>query len=267
MTVSKPLDALILAAGFGSRLRGVEPCKPLTLLHGMSLLEIAIRQLMDAGVMRVVVATGFQAELVETELKAIATRTGVAIEARRVPDFTKPNGHSILAAANALGDRFALVMADHVLSREILRPLVATTLPSQGAVLAIDRRVSSELVDPDDATWVKTDQSGRIIEIGKQIEPYDAVDCGAFLTSSGLLEALETAIAQGKSGSLSDGMQVLADQGRAATIDVGLAWWIDVDEPHALAQARAQIGQHLPHLFGATEKSEANGKNLAMVAQ
>jgi hypothetical protein len=41
-------------------------------------------------------------------------------------------------------------------------------------------------------------------------------------------------------------MQRLADQGRAATMDIGASWWLDVDDPraHALAEAEApaQLG-------------------------
>jgi hypothetical protein len=45
-------------------------------------------------------------------------------------------------------------------------------------------------------------------------------------------------------------MQRLADAGRAATMDIGEAWWLDVDEPrfHTLAEALAP--QRLPEIFG-----------------
>jgi choline kinase len=113
----------------------------------------------------------------------------------------------------------------------------------RGVTLAIDRRVTSPLIDPDDATWVATDARGRIRAIGKTIAEYDAVDCGAFLATPELAAAIAEAVAAGKSGSLSDGMQRLADQGRAATLDIGEAWWLDVDDPraHALAEAEAPV--------------------------
>ena len=245
------MDALILAAGLGSRLQEAEPCKPLAKLGGLSLIEISVRQLQSVGATRIVVATGYQAALVEAELQAISKRLDISIEAYRVQDFTQPNGHSILAAKAALHEQFLLVMADHIFDAAILRALATEPAPDSGVVLATDRRLESELIDPADVTWVESDPHGRIVRIGKQIPAYDAADCGAFRATSALIRAIETAIAKGLPGSLSDGMQELADQNKAWTRDIGSAWWIDVDDPHFLDLARKQIGLHLPHLFEA----------------
>lgn len=250
------MDALILAAGFGSRLREVESCKPLTDIHGLSLIEISIRQLVAAGASRIVVATGHQGAVVEANLTEISERLAVPIITRRVPDFSKPNGHSILAAADVLSERFLLVMSDHILSDELLAALTKVDVPDDGVVLATDTNIECERVDPEDATWVRLSGSGAIIQIGKHLESYDAVDCGAFLATRGLLDAIEDAIGDGKSGSLSDGMQRLADGGKAYSCDIGSAWWIDVDERHSLQLAKEQVKAHLPNVF-----SQANAKN------
>lgn len=247
------MDALILAAGLGSRIRDVEACKPLTRVRGLSLLEIAVRQLAAAGASRVVVATGYRADLVEAALPGIAQRSGIAVEACRVGDYRKPNGYSVLAGSADFRGSFLLVMADHVLSSGVLRRLVEAGLPENGVVLAIDRDLQSPLVDPDDATWVATDERASIVRIGKDIDPYDAVDCGAFLVSPGLPRAIAAAIGDGKPGSLSDGMQRLADAGRAMTVDVTEEWWLDVDDARALDLAREQAPLALPDLFGEAE--------------
>lgn len=243
------MDALILAAGLGSRLREVEPCKPLTRLHGRTLLEIGIRQLTKAGATRVIVATGYQAEIIEAELPAIARRAGIPVQAKRVGDYTRPNGYSVLAGAEHFQDDFILVMADHIFSLAALAALVDGPAADGGTILAIDRRVTSPLIDPDDATWVATGPGGTIRRIGKAIENYDAVDCGAFKASPALLAAIRAAIDNGLPGSLSDGMQYLANAGQAHTVDIGGAWWMDVDDAHALGLANAQICAHLPEIF------------------
>lgn len=245
------MDALILAAGMGSRLSDAAPCKPLALIHGRSLLEIAACQLAAAGADRIVVATGHRADEIEAALPAIARRAGVAVEARRVPDHRLPNGHSVLAGAADFSGEFLLVMADHVLSALILKRLAASPLGPMGALLAVDRNVGSPLIDPDDATWVVTGAGGAIERIGKGLAAYDAVDCGAFRAGPALIDAIRAAIAAGQPGSLSDGMQRLADAGRAGTVDVSGAWWIDVDDSRALECARAQVRRHLPDLFAA----------------
>jgi choline kinase len=159
--------------------------------------------------------------------------------------WSTPNGHSVMAGAARIakmgGGDYLLLMADHIFEGPILARLAREGTTSRGVTLAIDRRTDSPSIDPADATWVRTDADGRIEAIGKTIAPYDAVDCGAFLATPELARAIGAAIAEGKPGSLSDGMQRLADAGRAATMDIGEAWWLDVDDPrtHQLAEAEA----------------------------
>jgi choline kinase len=242
-------EALVLAAGFGSRLRAVSPSKPLTMVGGLSLLEIGVRQLAAVGVRRVVVATGYEAERVEAALPAIAERAGITVEACRVADFSRPNGWSVMAGAERLGDAFLLQMADHLLSRDVLQALVDSPAMGEAALLAIDRRTASPLIDPDDATWVETASDGRIISIGKAIARREAVDCGAFRVTQRLPRAIRAAVLGGQAGSLSEGMQHLADRGQARTVDIGAAWWLDVDDARALALASDQAARHLPQVF------------------
>ncbi|MGZ8999431.1 MAG: hypothetical protein ACXW2T_11315, partial [Allosphingosinicella sp.] len=48
------------------------------------------------------------------------------------------------------------------------------------------------------------------------------------------------AAALGLSGSLSDGVQRLADKGQASTLDIS-GWWVDVDDPKSRAQAERHL--------------------------
>jgi 1L-myo-inositol 1-phosphate cytidylyltransferase len=243
------MEALVLAAGYGSRLRDISPSKPLTAVQGRSLLEIAVLQLASVGVGRVVVATGHAADQVEAALPGIARKAGIAVEACRVDDHARPNGWSVMAGAAMLGERFLLQMADHLLSTDLLRQLVDFPDCGEAALLAVDRRLDSPLIDPADATWVQTAENGRITAIGKTIAAYDAVDCGAFRVTQELPRAIRAAVSTGLAGSLSEGMQQLADHGRAHTVDIGTAWWLDVDDAPALALAQLQVRRFLPQLF------------------
>ena len=244
------MDALIIAAGYGSRLRALADSKPLAEVRGVSLIELGIRQAARAGAGKVVVVTGHQAERLEAFLADLSRRSGIAIEPARVADWSVPNGYSVLAGAERIAGDYLLMMADHIFEASILQRLAQQGGPSRGVTLAVDRWVASELVDPDDATWVSLREDGFIRAIGKGLEVYDAVDCGAFLATPELAEAIEAAIRDGAPGSLSNGMQRLADAGRAATMDIGDAWWLDVDEPRFHAMAEEQAPLHLPEIFG-----------------
>ena len=244
------MDALIIAAGFGSRLRDISDSKPMTPVAGIPLLELGVRQAKAAGVKRVVVVTGHEADRLEAALPALAERAGIPVVAQRVADWSKPNGWSVMAGASVIDGDYLLMMSDHIFSAPILRDLAQAGGADRGVTLAIDRRCDNPLVDPDDATWVKLDEAGFIRAIGKTIAEYDAVDCGAFLATPELARAIQAAIDAGQAGSLSEGMQRLADAGRAATLDIGTAWWLDVDDPRAHALAEAQAPVELPEIYG-----------------
>ena len=248
------MDALIIAAGYGSRLREISDSKPLAPVAGVPLLELGVRQAIAAGVERVVVVTGHHAIEIEKFLPTLSARVGIPVVSERVLHWSTPNGYSVIAGAARIakmgGDDYLLMMADHIFESGILERLARSGTPSRGVTLAIDRRTDGPLIDPDDATWVKTDSDGRIEAIGKSIAQYDAVDCGAFLATPELATAIAAAIAEGKSGSLSDGMQRLADAGRAATMDIGDAWWLDVDDPRTHALAEAEAPMRLSEIYG-----------------
>ncbi len=245
------MDALIIAAGFGSRLRDISESKPMTPVAGVPLLELGVRQAKAAGAQRVVVVTGHEAERLEAALPALSDRTGLPVVAQRVADWSKPNGWSVMAGAAQIAGNYLLMMSDHIFSAPILTGLAQQAGADRGVTLAVDLRIDDPLIDPDDATWVQRGEDGFIRAIGKTIPAFDAVDCGAFLCTPELAQAIAAAIAAGQAGSLSEGMQRLADSGRAATWEIGGAWWLDVDDPRAHALAEAQAPLHLPEVYAA----------------
>lgn len=233
------MNALILAAGLGSRLAGAETApKPLAEVAGRSLIEWSVWQAARVGVRRAVIVTGHRAAEIEACLPGIAARTGVMLEACRLADWSRPNGHSVLAGAARIEGNFLLMMADHLFEASLIARLVQHIGRSHGALLAIDRNCAGPAIDPEDATWVSTRHDGTIAAIGKHLLAYDAVDCGAFIATPELAEAIRAAIASGAAGSLSDGMQRLAAAGMADTLDVTGHWWIDIDDAAMLELAR-----------------------------
>jgi len=223
------MNCLIIAAGHGSRLRAVSSSKPLTSVAGVPLISHVVRGAALGGASAFTVVTGHEAARVEAYL---ATLTDFRIRTVRVSDWDLPNGHSVVAGAAAIQGDYLLTMSDHLFDPEIVRRLIGA--PPAALTLAVDRDLDSPLLDMDDATKVETGADGAIVRIGKTLERFDAIDTGLFRATP----ALAAAIGAG-GGSLSDGVQRLADQGLAATADVtGLAW-LDVDDEPALAKAEA----------------------------
>lgn len=225
------MHCLIIAAGHGSRLRDISPSKPLTPVAGVPLIERVVRAAAAGGATAFTVVTGHEAARVETFL---ATLGGLSIDTVRVADWGLPNGHSVVAGAARIGGDYLLTMADHLFDPAIVRALIAA--PPAPLLLAVDRDLANPRLDMDDATKVETGPGGAIVRIGKTLARFDAVDTGLFRATPALAEAIGTG-----GGSLSEGVQRLADGGKAQVLDVTGHAWLDVDDPAALAKAEAML--------------------------
>jgi choline kinase len=235
------MKCLIIAAGQGTRLRSVAPSKPLARVRGVPLIEHIVRAARAGGASAFVVATGYEAEPLEAFLIGLAERTGWPIESARNENWHRPNGFSVSAAAARLDGPFALLMSDHLFDPAILAALIDGRREDAALTLCVDRRVTHPDIDLDDATKVATDDTGRIVRIGKTIADYDAIDTGIFLATPELPKAIERSIEEGAAGSLSDGVQRLANERRAFVQDIGGRWWLDVDDEAAWKKAEAKL--------------------------
>jgi choline kinase len=231
------LKALIVAAGLGTRLRGIAPSKPLAAVHGKPLIQSVIETAAQAGVGAFVVVTGYQATPLESFLDRLARRSGLDIETVHNPEWTRSNGLSVVAADALLDDDFVLLMSDHLFEPGLLTDLLGEQRVPGGVTLAVDRRLENPLVDLDDVTRVRTDGAGVILAIGKGLTSYDAFDTGVFLATKGLIEGIRGDLAEGGQGSISGGMSRLAARGLARAFDVGERFWLDVDDAAAWEHA------------------------------
>ncbi len=231
--------AVILAAGRGVRLRadGVELPKPLHAVGERTLLERAITTLARAGMRRVIVVVGYRGELIRDAVRSNPrlAALGVSIEIAQSLDETKSNGSSVLAIEGLVDGPFLLAMCDHVYDVELAVAAAAADMSLASLWLCVDRRLD-EIYDMDDATKVQTD-SAHIVDIGKELQTFDAIDCGVFAAGLPLLTALRTLWDRTGDASMSDGVKLLVEQRQARTIDIGNAFWQDVDTPGALLRA------------------------------
>jgi 1L-myo-inositol 1-phosphate cytidylyltransferase len=223
--------AILLAAGEGSRLRAVEPYKPLAYVGGKALIDHALDGLAAIGITRAVVVVGYGKAAVRAHLAGRSYRLAVETVST---DWHVPNGTSVLAGATRLHHAPALLaMCDHLVD-PALYARVAAAGPGPGLTLGIDRRLDSDWIDLDDVTRVVT-SGQRIVEVGKGIARYDAFDTGVFAVA----EPFYAALAGIDQPSISAGVNALAATGRARAIDVGDLDWIDVDNAAALRRAEA----------------------------
>jgi choline kinase len=226
--------AVLLAAGEGSRLRSLAPCKPLCPVNGKPLLDHAVDGLASVGIERVIVVTGHCAEAVESHVAARSWPARLATV--RSADWRLPNGVSLVAAAPLLGEEPALLaMCDHIVDPG-LYGCVREAGAGDGLGLAVDRRLGQPLVDPDDVTCVWT-QGTRIDRIGKGLQPHNGYDTGVFAIGPAFLRLLSSLEAP----SITDGVRLMAAQGKARAVECGPFDWVDVDDLAAWRKAESLL--------------------------
>ena len=233
-------QCLILAAGNGTRLRPVSASlpKPLVRFQGRPILEHVMLRAQQAGIAEFVIVVGYRSDLIrqwfDTCWAGRASLTWV-----ENLDYNEPNGISALKAKNAIRNDFLLLMADHLFEPNTAKMLMKQRLAPGEVILAVDPKID-RVFDLDDATKVRR-VGNRIVDIGKEIQAYDALDTGMFLCTPRLFDDLESASKDGKC-SLSDGMRRVSQRGGFRAMEIGDGRWHDLDTPDALAHAGRHWG-------------------------
>lgn len=225
-------------AGAGSRLRGQGQTlpKPLMPLLGRPLISYLLETLARAGIKRICGVVGYESALLIAGVEPFVP-SGLTIKFVYNKKWKKQNGISLLAAADHVSSPFLLTMSDHLFDQCIIDRLLKESHHGE-LNLAIDRKLDS-IFDLDDAMKLQT-SGHRITAIGKNLASYDAVDTGAFVCPFGIFDHLRKVMQDGDC-SLADGVRSMAAAGQARAIDIGKAWWQDVDTPAMYATAEKHL--------------------------
>jgi choline kinase len=232
--------AILLAAGRGSRLVNDGPIpKPLVPVGGEPLLSRILSTLAQQGVREAAIVVGYKGELIRRAVRSWKHLTHLDIRFIQNDDWQKSNGVSVLKARDFIDDHTFLSMSDHLFSPDLVSVLQDHELSYTSSVLGIDRKID-RVFDLDDATKVMCNGIG-ILNIGKQILQYDAIDTGLFKISPSLVDSLYDVYLQRGDCSLSDGVKALSMRGQMEYCDVGEAFWVDVDTPEAHRYAEIML--------------------------
>jgi 1L-myo-inositol 1-phosphate cytidylyltransferase len=227
-------EAVILMAGAGSRLQTTSEVrlKPLVPVLGRPLISYTLETLAKKGIKTIYTVIGFEGARLRNGLEPLIPAE-VTMHWIDNPDWRLKNGISVLAAASDITAPFLLTMGDHLFDEAIVDLLLKQGGPDRLNV-AIDRKVDS-IFDLDDAMKVRM-QDDRIVAIGKDLQDYNAIDSGVFVCPTEFFNYLAKAKLEGDC-SLADGVRAMAGNGLAHGVDIGDAWWQDIDTPEMLARA------------------------------
>ena len=236
-------EAVVLMAGEGSRLRGSNETllKPFVPVHGRPLISYTLDALIHGGIRTVNFVVGYESERMIAQVKPLLP-SGLSASFVENRDWRKQNGVSLLSAAGHVAGPFLLTMSDHLFEDAIVDRLLDSFAPGFLNV-AIDRKLNS-IFDLDDAMKVQA-RGNRIVDIGKNLSDYNAIDIGLFVCPLEIFDYLE----QVKSGShqndcsLADGVRLMARSNKVRPVDIGDGWWQDVDTPQMLQYAERQMAK------------------------
>jgi 2-aminoethylphosphonate-pyruvate transaminase len=226
-------QALILAAGRGRPVAEPSVANCLAKVGGVSLLLRSLRVLAAAGIRRAAITVGYDADRVRREADAARHREAHLPEVVFFdnPTWEQPNGLSVLAARDFVGERTLLLMSDQIAAPHLVREMAGLSAEGETTVLAVDRDLS-RVFDFDDATkvklWLHKEREKQVVAIGKEIADYDAVSAGIFVMSRSLVECLED-LAKRAPPSLTQAVAESARRGQVTARDVDGAIWQDVD--------------------------------------
>jgi choline kinase len=236
-------EAVILMAGEGSRLRGSDNTflKPFVPLLGRPLISYTLDALIRAGIKTVDFVVGYESgRMIEQVKQFLPSDLSASFIENR--DWQKQNGISLLAATGHVSRPFFLTMSDHLFDGAVVDRLLDSSEPGFLNV-AVDRKLDS-IFDLEDAMKVQT-CGDRITGIGKNLRHYDAIDTGLFVCPVEIFVYLERAKSESRRSdcSLADAVQLMAGDKKVRAIDIGDAWWQDVDTPQMLKHAERQMSK------------------------
>lgn len=238
------VEALVLAAGEGSRLGKLTKRKPKALLRvaGMPLLGRILHGLKDAGVQDVWIVVGYKADVIREEIGE--NYAGLNIRFVKAKRWKKGNLYSLLAAQEIFQQNFLLCMCDHIFDPDIPKILI-NNKSKKALVLAIER------VAEEDTKVLE--RKGAILDIGKKINQSNfAIDTGFFLCSPKIFDYANEAAQEGLS-ELADCVRVAARNRDTRVVDVSGHLWADIDTKQDLARAKRSIAEDSQKKRGASD--------------
>jgi choline kinase len=240
------MRAIVLSAGQGKRLLPLTAEIPKCLLPvdgERTILELQLGALARCGVTRVSVVAGFGVERVE-RLLAGEPVPGLAPELIFNPFFgVSDNLASCWVAREAMVGDFLLLNGDTLFEPAVLRRLLGAS--AAPITVTIDHKPA---YDEDDMK-VSLDDQGRLVAIGKALEPErvhgESIGillfrgAGARRFRLGVERAMREP--QGLRAWYLSVVNALAAEGGVETASIRGLWWREIDSPADLEEVRASL--------------------------
>lgn len=228
------MDALILAAGDGTRLQPLTEKKPKVMIEiwGVPILERLLYSLKEAGVKRAVIIVGYKKEVVKNYFGS--EWRGMEIIYRDVDYYDDGILRSAIMGDEIIKSRFVFVCGDTILEPKTIKR--AMELKGDLVVGVRNERI-------DESVGALMDENGRIKEIGmlKDMRDWNRIVTGFAISEPLLFEGIKACMEKGVYDRPC-ALQWMVDQGfDVAGFDMtGDCWW-EIDNHSDLEKAKNGI--------------------------
>ncbi|MEM2095022.1 MAG: sugar phosphate nucleotidyltransferase [Candidatus Caldarchaeum sp.] len=222
------MKAVVLAAGFGKRLRPLTVNRPKHILPlaGKPLVARTVEALVDSGVEEVGVLVGYRSELIADALRKI--------DQNRVKYIVQKNiagtGAAVMECRSFLAgqEHFLVVYGDLTLDAGALKEFLSFFHGAgwDGAVAAVE-------VGETGAYGVVEARNSHLVRIREKEDVSGPINAGVYVLGSYVFEALER-VGPSPRGEveLTDALNLLASSGRRIGVKLFEAgWWYDIGRP------------------------------------
>jgi choline kinase len=229
------VDAIVLAAGTGSRLLSLtrQAPKALVKVNNRALLDYAISFATSLNCQRITVVGGFYFDDIGNFVREMPD-----VILLENPDFLKGSILTVAKALDVMEDSFLLLNVDHIYPTRLAK-MLSSELPRQSSVTAI---VDFDRPLAEDDMKVLVDPKHRIKKIAKTLAEFDAGYIGLTYVPKQAMADYRSAIthiARTDEGSnVEKVLQYMADNGSSpAILDASGFRWLEVDNQADLMNA------------------------------
>lgn len=236
------MNALILAAGKGSRLKNLTSDRPKAMVNvaGRPLIDYVLDFLDHPSIEEIAVVTGYQAGTITAHLKGIAKNIRTYFNEL----FHEGSIRSIMTAQSFLDTDFILLNADHIYSKKMMDIYL---FKQRGLTVACD---FDRALGPDDMK-IKKGPDGYLTKIRKDLSDFDGGYIGSTYVPKEKLGPYKKALVDsyeiyGKASNAETAVgHMAANDHKISIADLSGIGWLEVDTPEEAAAAENKIRQGL----------------------
>ena len=228
------MDALILAAGRGTRMKGIDIPKCLLKINGISLIDYQINCFKQLGINRIFVVTGFNSELIHSHLN------NQVVFVHNDDFATSNNITSVWSARDFITDDFICVYGDLLFHKKILENLIQD---NHDICMTVEKNVRPE-------TMKVKFENEQIVQVNKKIPESEAE--GNFIGLAkfskhiipNFFNAISDSIETDSNSYYTSAIELLIHNGQSVNyIPTNNLQWLDIDEPNEFDDAKILFKQ------------------------